>query len=179
MPFFSRPWPIFSTHNPWYWKWYQTIPLCTHSLTLKFFGKFFSFEGARPEKGLKIWPFSKISKNKIFIFEYFSKIPSEMNSNDPFYPILIPNTPYLKFSIFLFLVVDWSQGVPKIYKYFVWYLKIVSNRFCKKIFLIKSKNKKKLYWVSQRCCQRVYAKFFEKRKIIGKRILLGVEVLML
>ena len=29
---------------------------------------------------------------KIFIFEYFLKIPSEMNSTHPFYPILIPNT---------------------------------------------------------------------------------------
>ena len=45
--------------NP-YWKWYQTIPLCTHSLPLKFCGKIFSFKGARPEKGLKIWPFYPI-----------------------------------------------------------------------------------------------------------------------
>ena len=83
-------------------------------LPLNFVEKIFSFEGARPKKGLKIRPFSKISKTKIFIFEYFSKIPSEMNSNDPFYPILIPNTPYVKFSIFFFLVVGGSQGVPKI-----------------------------------------------------------------
>ena len=26
------------------------------------------------------------------VFEYFQKIPSEINSTDPFYPILIPNT---------------------------------------------------------------------------------------
>ena len=42
-----------------------------------------SFEGARPEKGLKFWPFSKRSKSKTFIFEYFSKIPSEMNMKMP------------------------------------------------------------------------------------------------
>ena len=30
-------------------------------------------------------------------FLYFPKIPSEMNSTHPFYPILIPNTPYVKF----------------------------------------------------------------------------------
>ena len=29
--------------------------------------------------------------------------------NDPFYPILIPNTPYVKFSLFFFLVVGGSQ----------------------------------------------------------------------
>ena len=78
-------------------------------LPLNFFEKNFSFEGARPEKGLKIRSFSKISKTKIFIFEYFSKIPSEMNYNDPFYPILIPNTPYVKFSLFFILVVWGSQ----------------------------------------------------------------------
>ena len=43
-----------------------------------------SFEGARPEKGLKNF------KTKIFIFEYFPNIPSEMNSTHPVYPILIP-----------------------------------------------------------------------------------------
>ena len=43
-------------HNP-YWKWYQTIPRFTHSLPLIFVEQIFSFEGARPEKGLKIWPF--------------------------------------------------------------------------------------------------------------------------
>ena len=49
---------------------------------------------------------SKFGKNvnpKILIFEYFSKIPSEMNSTHPFYPILIPNTPYVKFFFFLFV----------------------------------------------------------------------------
>ena len=40
-----------------------------------------------------------------------------MNSNDPFYPILIPNTPYVKFSRFFFLVVGGSQGVLRIFRY--------------------------------------------------------------
>ena len=81
-------------------------------LPLNFFEKIISFEGARPEKGIKIYSFQKLQKTKILIFEYFSKIPSEMNSNDPFYPILIPNTPYLKFKFFFFLVVGGSKGVP-------------------------------------------------------------------
>ena len=41
-----------------------------------------------PEKGFKIWPFSKM-------LTYFQKVPSEMNSTHPFYPILIPNNPYM------------------------------------------------------------------------------------
>jgi len=38
-------------------------------------------------------------KTKIFIFEYFPKIPPEIKSNHPFYPILILNTLYVKFSL--------------------------------------------------------------------------------
>ena len=64
---------------------------------------YFSFECARP--------FSKMSKPKIFIFEYFSKINPEMNSN----PILIPNTPYVKNSLFFFLVVGGSQKSKNIF----------------------------------------------------------------
>ena len=33
-----------------------------------------------------------------------------MNSTHPFYPILIPNTPYAKFLFFLILFVGGSQG---------------------------------------------------------------------
>ena len=36
---------------------------------------------------LKYDLFIKNSKTKILIFEYFPKIPSEMNSTHPFYPI--------------------------------------------------------------------------------------------
>ena len=53
--------------------------------------------------------FFKNVKTKIFIFKYFLKNPSEMNSNQPFYPILIPNTSYVKFSLFFVLVVGGSQ----------------------------------------------------------------------
>ena len=35
-----------------------------HMLALEFFEQNFSFEGARPEKVLKICPFSKMSKSK-------------------------------------------------------------------------------------------------------------------
>ena len=54
-------------------------------------------------------------KTKILIFEYFPKIPSEMNAMHPFYPILIPNTQYVKFSLFFFLVVGGSQKSKDIF----------------------------------------------------------------
>ena len=77
--------PRFDSSENWYRIIYMQI--CYHY--------FFSFlRVLGPKKA------SKFSKTKIFIFEYFTKIPSEMNSNDPFYPILIPNTPYVKFSSF-------------------------------------------------------------------------------
>ena len=46
----------------------------------------FSFEGDRPEKGLKIWPKFKTQN---LHFEYFL----EIKTTRAFYPILIPNTP--------------------------------------------------------------------------------------
>ena len=67
--------------------------------------------------------FLKNVRTKIYIFEYFPKIPSEMNSTHPFYPILIPNTPHVKFSLFFFLVVEGSQKSKNIFydilKYFL------------------------------------------------------------
>ena len=36
-------------------------------LPLNFFEEIFSFEGARPEKVLKIWPFSKMSNADILL----------------------------------------------------------------------------------------------------------------
>ena len=63
-----------------YLKWYQAIPLYTHSLPLNFLTN---------EKGLKN------VKTKIFIFEYSQKIPSEINSTQTFHPILIPKTSYV------------------------------------------------------------------------------------
>ena len=61
---------------------------------------------------------------KIFIFEYFPKISSEMNSTHHFYLILIPNTSY---------------GSQYSYLYIYIYLKIILTRVCKKIYLIKAK----------------------------------------
>ena len=61
--------------------------------------------------------FFKKFKTKIFIFEYYPKIPLEMNSTHPFYPILIPNIPYVKFL----------------------YLKIISTKIYRKIFFIEAK----------------------------------------
>ena len=42
------------------------------------------FEGAKPGKGLRIWPFKK-NKVKIYVFENFTKKSSEMNITHPFY----------------------------------------------------------------------------------------------
>ena len=40
---------------------------------------------------------SKGARRKIFIFDIFLTISLEINPTHPFYPILIPNTPYVKF----------------------------------------------------------------------------------
>ena len=66
-----------------------------------YFDNIFSFEGARPEKGLRMWPFSKVSKTKIFRNE-----------------LQLPSLPYFDaqhsiceiFTFFLF----GCRGVPKI-----------------------------------------------------------------
>ena len=47
---------------------------------------------------------------KTFIFEYFPKIPSEMNSKHPFYLILIPMTSHAKI---LILFVGGPQAIPE------------------------------------------------------------------
>ena len=70
------------------------------------------FEGARPEKGLKIRPYSK---TKLFSFEYF---PKKSFRNEPFSPYLIPNTPYVIFYFILFVyskdfVSDFDLGNKK------------------------------------------------------------------
>ena len=71
-------------------------------------------------------------KTKPFIFEYFLKIPSEMNSTHNFYTILLPMITHAK--IFILFTKSMIS-------------KVISTRVCKKIFLIKAK--KKLYRVSQ------------------------------
>ena len=54
---------------------------------------------------------------KILIFEYFQIILSEMNFTHPFYPILIPNTSYVKMFI---LVVGGYQNSKKCVEGFFW-----------------------------------------------------------
>ena len=50
------------------------------------------------------------------------------------------------------------------------------KRFCKKIFLIKAKTKKIfLYWVSQKCCQRVKGKKQLKRYFCHKYVDVNIE----
>ena len=63
----------------------------------------------------KAWKFDffKNVKTKIFIFEYFSKIPSELNSNHHFLPYSDPNTTYVKSSLFFFFVVGGHRGSQK------------------------------------------------------------------
>ena len=72
---------------------------------------------------------------KIFIFEYFPKIPSEINSTHHFYPILIPSTSYVKIFI---LFIRGVPGSPRTLK------KIKSKnyltRFLKRFFKLKQKN---------------------------------------
>ena len=58
-------------------------------LTLTIFDNIFRFEGARHQNGPENLKKKKNVKPKIFIFKYFSKIPSEMDSTHPLYPILI------------------------------------------------------------------------------------------
>ena len=99
---------------------------------------------------------------KIFIFEYFSKIASEMNSTHPFCPILIPNT-YVKFWSFFILFEGEFKGV--------WYLKIISTRVGKKIFLSKAKKVLKiLYWVSGKCGGKTNFLDFFHRGIHNKKV---------
>ena len=50
------------------------IPLYTNSLPLNIFEKKISFEGARPEKGLKILPFSKNFKPKSSFLNIFQNL---------------------------------------------------------------------------------------------------------
>ena len=65
-------------------------------LPLKFFDNIFSFDVLGLKKTSKFY-FLKNFKPRIFIFEYFPKISSEMDSTHPYYPILIPNTSKSKF----------------------------------------------------------------------------------
>ena len=91
-------WDIYSISLPIYIYIYIYIYIHIYICsTLTFFYNSV-IEDAMPEKALNM-PSLKKFKTKIFIFEYFPKIPSELNSTHPFYPILIPNTSYVKIFI--------------------------------------------------------------------------------
>ena len=69
-----------------------------------------------------------------------------------FFLILQKGTPVTLFILFWYPTLHMLnfhfspfQGVPKIYKYFLWYLIIISTRVCKKIFLIKAKKQKNIF----------------------------------
>ena len=51
--------------------------------------------GSGPKKGPKI----NLLEANIFIFKYFPKVSSEINSSLPLYPILIPKNTYVKTSL--------------------------------------------------------------------------------
>ena len=91
-------------------------------LPLNFFEEIFSFEGARPDKGLRIWPFSKKVNPKIFTFWIFSKNSFRNELYAPFLLYFDTQTPYVKFSFFCL----WDG--PKNSKYFKCYLKNISTR---------------------------------------------------
>ena len=88
-------WDIYSISPPIYIHTYIHIYIHTHILyivytcfTLKCY-VFYAW------KSLKICPFSKKFRPKSSFLNIFQKIPVEMNSTHPFYPILIPNTSYV------------------------------------------------------------------------------------
>ena len=87
----SNPWAILSTHTR-YWKWYQTIPLHTHSLPLNSFENLLSFL------------FCIISKNS---FRY--------ELHEPFIPIF--DTQHSICVFFYFILFKW--GSQKTYKLFL------------------------------------------------------------
>ena len=89
--------------------WYVEYSLCTY-VTIRFIEQNFSFEGTRPEKGLKIWPFSKMSKPKSSFLNIFQKFLQKWT----LITLFTHNTPHVKFSLFFFLVV----GGPKNLKVF-------------------------------------------------------------
>ena len=60
---------------------------------LKKFDIFFSYEGARPEKGLQIWPFSNKSEWKFWFFNVFKNF--FRNKLQTFYTMLICEKNYL------------------------------------------------------------------------------------
>ena len=116
-------------------------------LPLNFLEKKISFEGARPLKGLKIRPFSKMSKPKSS-FLNISKNSFINELQSLFLSYL--NTQHSICEIFNFLLFACRGGPKMISK------KLFQLGFVKRFFLLKQKIEKIfLYWVSKKCCQRV------------------------
>ena len=98
-------------NNP-YWKWYQTIPLYTHSLPLIFVENFFSFEGAC--KRHKNLTFFKNVKIKILIFNICQKF-FRNGLHTPFLPCFDTKHSIYEILFFFILFVGRSRG-PKTLK---------------------------------------------------------------
>ena len=95
--------------------------------------KIIGFESASPEKGLKMWPFSKISKPKSSCLNIFLKLLLKWTL------LILFET---RHSILIFLLhIGCSQGVP-----FFCYNLIKYKYF----FVLKNKN---LNWMSQKCSE--------------------------
>ena len=75
-------------------------------------------------------------RTKTFIFEYFPKIPSEMNSKHPFYSILIPMTSQAKIFI---LVVGGPRGVPEHFGRALCWVRVLFSGVGVSLYLIKAK----------------------------------------
>ena len=102
----------------------------THSLPLNFFEKNFSFEGARPEKGLKIWPFSKNLKPKSSFLNIFQKFLQKWTPHTLFTLFWYPTLHMWNFNFSSFCPRVSQKSIKKIFLLgFVW-----------KFFWLKQKN---------------------------------------
>ena len=86
-------WDIYSISPPIYIYIYTYIHIHIHGLLLNFLTQFSLRMLCL--KSLKIFPIS-IFRSKCSFLNIFQKNPLEMNSTHPIYPILIPNTSYVK-----------------------------------------------------------------------------------
>ena len=68
---------------------HHKFPLAWFCLFFNYFQKPFQLVGARPEKGIKIWPFYRIKKTKSSFLNARNSFRNEISSTHPFYPILI------------------------------------------------------------------------------------------
>ena len=114
----------------------------------------FSFESARPKKGFKIWPFSKMYKPKSSFLTIFQKFLQKL----PFLPYF--DTQHLIYEILIFLLffVGGPGGYQKSKNIFIklWFVRW---------FFIKA-NKKKIYkWCHKSAVRGCKLNFLEKNFI--------------